>query len=99
MGSVFGQGKYERIESIRPLEFLDVCHYCDRRLVHGRDIFMYRGDVAFCSEECRYYQISADEGHEKRTISASRKGSIATVRDVNSKGSAEDVSSETAIAA
>ncbi|KAH7656255.1 Zf-FLZ domain-containing protein [Dioscorea alata] len=41
--------------------FLKACQLCRRRLVAGRDIFMYRGDMAFCSTECRQLQMDMDE--------------------------------------
>lgn len=44
--------------------FLSSCHLCNKRL-HGRDIFMYRGEKAFCSPECRSRQIGMDEKKEK----------------------------------
>ncbi|KAL3685365.1 hypothetical protein R1sor_003387 [Riccia sorocarpa] len=47
------------------LTFLDACFYCKRRLGEGRDIYMYRGDRAFCSPECRHQQIVMDERPEK----------------------------------
>ncbi|KAL2653490.1 hypothetical protein R1flu_021618 [Riccia fluitans] len=47
------------------LNFLDACFYCKRRLGEGRDIYMYRGDKAFCSPECRHQQITMDERPEK----------------------------------
>lgn len=43
--------------------FLNSCFLCKKQL-HGLDIFMYRGETAFCSDECRYKHISFDE-HEK----------------------------------
>ncbi|KAM0937640.1 putative Zf-FLZ domain, FCS-Like Zinc finger/14 [Dioscorea sansibarensis] len=46
------------------LNFLDTCYLCNKRL-HGKDIYMYRGEKAFCSKECRYQQIISDEGQEK----------------------------------
>ncbi|KAK4434176.1 FCS-Like Zinc finger 5 [Sesamum alatum] len=45
--------------------FLRVCCLCKRRLVPGRDIYMYRGDSAFCSLECREQQMTQDERKEK----------------------------------
>lgn len=48
------------------VDFLSSCGLCKKKL-HGLDIFMYRGDKAFCSEECRYKQISIDEQKEKHT--------------------------------
>ncbi|KAJ8467170.1 hypothetical protein OPV22_029722 [Ensete ventricosum] len=46
--------------------FLEDCYLCRRRLQHGKDIYMYRGDRAFCSEECRRRQIFMDEESGKR---------------------------------
>ncbi|VFQ70154.1 unnamed protein product [Cuscuta campestris] len=45
--------------------FLRTCGLCNRRLVPCRDIFMYRGDTAFCSQECREQKILQDERKEK----------------------------------
>ncbi|KAK1366235.1 FCS Zinc finger [Heracleum sosnowskyi] len=45
-------------------DFLSSCYLCKKQL-HGLDIFMYRGEKAFCSAECRYKQISTDEHKEK----------------------------------
>ncbi|KAL5713120.1 hypothetical protein ACHQM5_015228 [Ranunculus cassubicifolius] len=41
--------------------FLDECFLCKQRLFPGNDIFMYNGDRAFCSMECRFRQIATDE--------------------------------------
>ncbi|CAN6323087.1 unnamed protein product [Urochloa humidicola] len=41
--------------------FLSSCHACSKQLGHGNDIFMYRGDKAFCSSECRYQEMLFDE--------------------------------------
>ncbi|XP_047950088.1 FCS-Like Zinc finger 14-like [Salvia hispanica] len=45
-------------------DFLNSCGMCEKKL-HGLDVFMYRGDKAFCSAECRCKQISMDEQKEK----------------------------------
>ncbi|XP_074573578.1 FCS-Like Zinc finger 3-like [Curcuma longa] len=50
----------------QPTHFLDFCFLCRRPLAGNRDIFMYRGDLPFCSEECRQEQIEVDEGKEIR---------------------------------
>ncbi|KAM0828094.1 hypothetical protein ACQ4PT_067773 [Festuca glaucescens] len=47
--------------------YLDTCFRCARILAANRDIFMYRGDTPFCSEECRQQQIDTDEAAEKRS--------------------------------
>ncbi|KAI3801236.1 hypothetical protein L1987_29340 [Smallanthus sonchifolius] len=48
----------------QPPDFLDSCHLCNKKL-HGKDIYMYRGEKAFCSPECRSRQIAMDERPEK----------------------------------
>ncbi|KAI3828851.1 hypothetical protein L1987_02961 [Smallanthus sonchifolius] len=54
--------------------FLDACFLCKKQLGHNRDIFMYRGDTPFCSEECRAEQIDIDEAKEKtRHLSSSMR--------------------------
>ncbi|KAM3359321.1 FCS-Like Zinc finger 13 [Capsicum galapagoense] len=45
-------------------DFLSLCHLCQKKL-HGKDIYMYRGEKAFCSTECRYRQIVMDDHKEK----------------------------------
>ncbi|KAE9601980.1 hypothetical protein Lal_00040854 [Lupinus albus] len=41
--------------------FLDQCFLCRKRLLPGKDIYMYNGDKAFCSVDCRSKQIYKDE--------------------------------------
>ncbi|KAL6633755.1 hypothetical protein ACP70R_026426 [Stipagrostis hirtigluma subsp. patula] len=49
---------------------MDACALCGKRLAGDRDMFMYRGDTPFCSEECRNGQIVRDEvGARKNTPS------------------------------
>lgn len=79
-----GNGKLE--QPISPVDFLDVCFLCKRRLRHERDIFIYRGDTAFCSEECRHRQIVNDERRSSRA--KNKRG-----------GARASSSSETAVAA
>ncbi|GMI67907.1 hypothetical protein like AT1G22160 [Hibiscus trionum] len=50
--------------------FLRSCWLCTRRLAPGRDVYMYRGDTAFCSLECREKQMKKDERKEKKNINA-----------------------------
>ncbi|OEL32540.1 hypothetical protein BAE44_0006440 [Dichanthelium oligosanthes] len=45
--------------------FLSSCHACHKQLGHGNDIFIYRGDKAFCSSECRYQEMLFDEAVDK----------------------------------
>ncbi|VAH51771.1 unnamed protein product [Triticum turgidum subsp. durum] len=39
---------------------LDACALCAKRLARDSDVFMYRGDTPFCSEECRHEQMHLD---------------------------------------
>ncbi|GJM97446.1 hypothetical protein PR202_ga14374 [Eleusine coracana subsp. coracana] len=45
----------------RRLHYLDSCFLCKKDIASDRDIFMYKGDAAFCSEDCRLDQIEMDE--------------------------------------
>ncbi|KAK4802461.1 hypothetical protein SAY86_000664 [Trapa natans] len=54
--------------------FLHSCSLCKRRLIPGRDIYMYRGDSAFCSLECRQQQMNQDKRKEKKcSVVASKR--------------------------
>ncbi|KAF0893972.1 hypothetical protein E2562_033389 [Oryza meyeriana var. granulata] len=44
--------------------FLEECSLCCKSL--SGDIFMYRGDTPFCSEECRQQQIEVDRAKHRR---------------------------------
>ncbi|KAL8537136.1 hypothetical protein ACS0TY_012350 [Phlomoides rotata] len=41
-------------------DFLKFCHSCQKKL-DGEDIYMYRGEKAFCSYTCRSQEIEIDE--------------------------------------
>ncbi|XP_048543030.1 FCS-Like Zinc finger 2-like [Triticum urartu] len=67
-------------EARRP-HFLDSCFLCKRSISRDRDIFMYRGDAAFCGEECRQDQMAMDEAlnaaarrHRKRAAAEQAAG-------------------------
>ncbi|WOL18295.1 hypothetical protein Cni_G27089 [Canna indica] len=45
-------------------DFLRCCFLCKKQL-DGIDVYMYKGEKAFCSEECRYQQMLLDELSEK----------------------------------
>ncbi|XP_072991628.1 FCS-Like Zinc finger 8-like [Typha latifolia] len=49
-------------------DFLSYCHTCKKHLGQGKDIFMYRGEKAFCSSECRYQEMLFDEGPENCSL-------------------------------
>ncbi|WOL03126.1 protein MARD1-like isoform X1 [Canna indica] len=46
-------------------DFLSSCYGCKKKLGPGEDVYMYRGEKAFCSHECRYQEMLFDEGNEK----------------------------------
>ncbi|KAK6147477.1 hypothetical protein DH2020_018389 [Rehmannia glutinosa] len=56
-------------------DFLNSCFLC-KKMLHGLDIFMYRGEKAFCSAECRFSQISIDEQKEKCHSGARKEYSV-----------------------
>ncbi|KAG9459788.1 hypothetical protein H6P81_004296 [Aristolochia fimbriata] len=41
--------------------FLQACRLCKKKLSPEKDVYMYRGDQAFCSVDCRCEQILLDE--------------------------------------
>ncbi|KAH7864473.1 hypothetical protein Vadar_029923 [Vaccinium darrowii] len=55
-----------RFEEMNQPHFLDACFLCKKPLSDNKDIFMYRGDTPFCSEECRREQIEKDEAKENK---------------------------------
>ncbi|KAI4372419.1 hypothetical protein MLD38_010653 [Melastoma candidum] len=67
-------------EELRRPHFLEACFLCKKLLGNNRDIFMYRGDTAFCSEECRQEQIDIDESKEKKINLSSSSSSIKALR-------------------
>ncbi|CAM0148322.1 unnamed protein product [Urochloa decumbens] len=48
---------------VQRADFLSRCCLCDKRL-DGLDIYMYRGEKAFCSSECRCHQMLMDDRAE-----------------------------------
>ncbi|GER40957.1 hypothetical protein STAS_17658 [Striga asiatica] len=61
---------------IPPQDFLSACNLC-RKELHGKDIYMYRGEKAFCSAECRYRQMRIDESTDKCSYEVSRTVEVA----------------------
>ncbi|XP_042517010.1 FCS-Like Zinc finger 15 [Macadamia integrifolia] len=52
--------------SLPAITFLDSCFLCKQKLLPGQDIYMYKGDRAFCSVECRCRHIFIDEESVRR---------------------------------
>ncbi|CAA7018507.1 unnamed protein product [Microthlaspi erraticum] len=61
--------------------FLKTCHLCLKHLRQDKDVYMYRGDLGFCSRECRESQILIDD---KKELEASTKMMLASYRRCNS---------------
>ncbi|RWR80581.1 DUF581 domain-containing protein [Cinnamomum micranthum f. kanehirae] len=71
--------------------FLDSCHLCKKPLGGNRDIFMYRGNTPFCSEECRQEQMDIDEAKEKNwNLSLKVASRKEQQQQSNSKGKNQD---------
>ncbi|XP_052287473.1 FCS-Like Zinc finger 10 isoform X3 [Citrus sinensis] len=51
-------------------EFLSFCYSCKKKLEKGEDIYMYGGEKAFCSFDCRSDEIFAEEEMDKAYESA-----------------------------
>jgi len=68
--------------------FLRTCFLCKRRLAPARDIYMYRGDSAFCSQECRQQQMNQDERKEKCSLASKKEATskVAGSDVVSAKG-------------
>lgn len=59
-------------------DFLSFCYSCHKKLEEGKDIYIYRGEKAFCSLTCRSQEILMDEELEKsidKTSESSPKSS------------------------
>ncbi|XP_010508268.1 PREDICTED: uncharacterized protein LOC104784870 [Camelina sativa] len=63
---------YSGFLSCEEPHFLESCSLCRKHLGLNSDIFMYRGDKAFCSKECREEQIESDEAKERKWRKSSR---------------------------
>jgi endogenous inhibitor of DNA gyrase (YacG/DUF329 family) len=53
------------------LPALNACALCSKPLARDSDIFMYRGDTPFCSQECRYEQMQRDAIRARQAASRS----------------------------
>ena len=58
----------------------DACALCSKHLACDSDVFMYKGDTPFCSEDCRDEQMQFDARQEaKAAARRQRQFSSATV--------------------
>ncbi|MCL7046816.1 hypothetical protein MKW94_006694 [Papaver nudicaule] len=63
----------EMANSNPPKDFLSFCYLCEKE---GKDIYMYRGDKAFCSSNCPSREILFEEKMEKAGKDNSTENSI-----------------------
>uniref|UniRef100_A0A453KVJ5 FLZ-type domain-containing protein n=1 Tax=Aegilops tauschii subsp. strangulata TaxID=200361 RepID=A0A453KVJ5_AEGTS len=57
--------------------FSGACFLCRRELSPDKDVYMYRGDQGFCSEECRRQQILSDEAREHEAMVSKERRTLA----------------------
>ena len=50
----------DELVSERRKQAMDACALCNKLLAREDDIFMYKGDTPFCSDECRHQQMRVD---------------------------------------
>ncbi|XP_047945544.1 FCS-Like Zinc finger 8 [Salvia hispanica] len=56
-----GQFSMNQSMSYPSESFLSFCYSCKKNLGQGKDIYMYRGEKAFCSSECRCKEMMLEE--------------------------------------
>ncbi|NP_001140205.1 hypothetical protein Zm00014a_029078 [Zea mays] len=56
--------------AVETAAFLRACGLCRRRLGPGRDTFMYKGEAAFCSLECRERHMTQEEWKDKCAVTS-----------------------------
>ncbi|KAG6415873.1 hypothetical protein SASPL_123292 [Salvia splendens] len=66
--------------------YLKLCHLCVKPLNFDKEIFMYKGDLGFCSVECRDRQIYMDETQQ---MEANTKRILSTFRQRHGGGRCE----------
>ncbi|KAJ4952027.1 hypothetical protein NE237_028859 [Protea cynaroides] len=59
-------------------DFLSYCYTCKKKLEQGKDIYMYRGEQAFCSSSCRSQKIFVEEEIEKNVNKSSENSPEST---------------------
>ncbi|KAL8138647.1 hypothetical protein V2J09_004648 [Rumex salicifolius] len=73
--------KAKRSEDVDVEEsFMNYCFGCHKRLKETEDIYIFRGEMAFCSTECREKEMINQEKTQREASSPSRKP---TIRDLH----------------
>ncbi|KAF7018352.1 hypothetical protein CFC21_031651 [Triticum aestivum] len=57
---------------------MDACALCAKPLARDHDVFMYRGDTPYCSEECRHEQMHLDAVCAKQAARRQQRFSAGT---------------------
>ncbi|KAF7010991.1 hypothetical protein CFC21_025351 [Triticum aestivum] len=52
---------------------LGACALCTKPLARDSDIFMYKGDTPFCSDECRHEQMRLDAACARQAARAAAR--------------------------
>ncbi|XP_066399319.1 FCS-Like Zinc finger 6-like [Miscanthus floridulus] len=65
--------------------FLRACGLCRRRLGPGRDTFMYKGEAAFCSLECRERHITQEEWKDKCAVTSIKDAAAGAAKKANGR--------------
>ncbi|XP_028756125.1 FCS-Like Zinc finger 10 [Neltuma alba] len=55
---------------------LSFCYSCKKKLEEGKDVYIYRGEKAFCSFDCRSEEILAEEKSENNSAESSPDSSF-----------------------
>ncbi|KAJ6802430.1 protein MARD1-like [Iris pallida] len=90
------EAEAEAAEEVKAAEvveaaFLRACGLCKCRLGPGRETFIYRGDAAFCSLECREKQMHHDERKEKCLRKSVKPSPSPPTKDSEATGNSETV--------
>uniref|UniRef100_A0ACD5V358 Uncharacterized protein n=1 Tax=Avena sativa TaxID=4498 RepID=A0ACD5V358_AVESA len=48
----------------------DACALCTKHFARDSDVFMYKGDTPFCSEDCRHEQMHLDAAYARQAARA-----------------------------
>ncbi|XP_031491425.1 FCS-Like Zinc finger 6-like [Nymphaea colorata] len=80
------KGRRNSADFMEASHFLRACSLCKRRIGPGRDIYMYRGDTAYCSLECRQQQMNIDEKKEKCSMTSMKKEAVPAGSEPSGKG-------------
>ncbi|CAL9229954.1 unnamed protein product [Arabidopsis halleri] len=75
------------VDVLPPKDFLSFCYGCSKKLVMGKDIYMYSGYKAFCSSECRSKEIDRDEKMEDKEDEEAIKSASSSEKDLSKKKS------------